>query len=51
MAASRDSSPDLRRIRKELARPRRERLRIIIASDPTFAPDHVCSLDAVASLP
>jgi uncharacterized protein YcbK (DUF882 family) len=34
MAASRDSSPDLRKIRKELARPRRERLRIIIASDP-----------------
>jgi len=34
MAAPRDSSPDIRRIRKELVRPRRERLRIIIASDP-----------------
>ena len=34
MAGARDSSPDIRRIRKELVRPRRERLRIIIASDP-----------------
>jgi uncharacterized protein YcbK (DUF882 family) len=34
MAGRADSTPDLRRIRKELVKPRRERLRIVIASDP-----------------
>src|SRR5215831_9965273 len=34
MAGSREANSELRRIRKELVRPRKERLRIIIASDP-----------------
>ena len=34
MAARPASTPDLRRIHKELVRPRRSRLRILIASDP-----------------
>jgi uncharacterized protein YcbK (DUF882 family) len=34
MADRPDSTPDLRRIRKEAQRPRRERLRIMIATDP-----------------
>jgi uncharacterized protein YcbK (DUF882 family) len=34
MPARPDATPDIRRIRKEVDRPRRERLRIMIASDP-----------------